>query len=84
MIKLKDHLDANCKGCMSYKGNNTCGCSVDFHQDENICPCSVCLTKMICNDASCKEWNEYFVIFNPLLKYQAHFLKYKISKHKEL
>ena len=50
--KLKD----NCNGC--YCEDNDCDI-IDKLTDFDICPCGICIIKVMCNDA-CEDYNTFY------------------------
>lgn len=57
MLKLRERL---CKGCDSSIRNNTgcTACVVPINKYGKICPCSICLIKIMCN-TSCKLFKDF-------------------------
>ncbi len=42
-----------CEGCLTYSECGICKCSVKHTFDNENCPCSTCLVKMVCNTQRC-------------------------------
>ena len=65
--RVKIQRETICKGCAA---NNGCSYLPIIHKGtsiEFICPCSVCLIKVICNEEKgCEMIKEYYVLMNPV------------------
>lgn len=63
-------MNNECQGCESYMNNRCTLGIIQFKSPTDVCPCSICLVKSICNGRVCDAFVDYAkrsVGLNPIL-----------------
>jgi len=66
--EIKDQRETICKGCKTYNQMMNCSFLPVIYKNtdrELICPCSICLIKMMCSKG-CREMHVYTVTMTPI------------------
>lgn len=68
--RVKIQRETICKGCDANIPSDSCSYLPIIHEGTSIkaiCPCSVCLVKVICKEEKgCEMIEEYYVLMNPV------------------